>query len=274
MSRLNLFNTRPKLVRIPVDLYLERIGLEKESPSLGYLKKLQKSHLYEIPFENLDIVFRKRTEFDIHKFFEKIVTKKRGGIPTELNLLFYHLLDGLGFDSFLLSASLKENDTWGSDFYIPLVITRIDGINYLSDVGSLSLFIEPLKLVANTIQLDYNRYFRFVTDPDENFILQKSADCISFPGIYKFEILPKEVIQFLEKYRYFYESSDSPFLQSKMIFRNTHEGSIKLSDTSIQIIQRGVEKTHPILHEDDFASKLQEHFGLNYDQLFRERFDE
>ena len=274
MSHQNLFNTRPKIIQIPIDAYLERIGLNKKAPSLAYLKKLQKNHLHNIPFENLDIILRKKSTFDILKFFEKIVTKKRGGIPIELNLLFYHLLVGIGFDSFLVSACINENNKWGADFYLPLIATRIDGINYLSDVGSLSMFYEPLKLVANTIQLDYNRYFRFVTDPDERYILQMSADCVRFQSIYRFGITPKEVIQFLEKYRYFNEASDSPFLQNKMVFRNTHEGSVKLSDSSIQIIQRGSEMTHPILHEDDFASKLQEHFGLNYDQLFRERLDE
>jgi len=273
MARLNLFKTKPKVNRIPVDVYLHRIHLEKENPSLAFLKKLQKNHLYYVPFENLDIVFRKRMYFDLSRFFERIVTKKRGGIGTELNILFYHLLVGLGFDCFLVSAKIYHDDNWGPDFDLPLVVSRIDGTNYLTSVDSLSAIIEPKKLIPDIVQLDYNRYFRFVTDPDENFILQKSADSINFQRVYQFEMIPKEIIQFLERYSYFYESEDSPYFQKKIAFKHTKEGSIKLTDKFIQIVERGIETNIPILQDDDFASKLQEHFGLDYDKLFRERLD-
>ncbi|MEQ8555778.1 MAG: arylamine N-acetyltransferase [Cyclobacteriaceae bacterium] len=274
MARPDLFKTKTKVNQIPVDAYLTRIHLEKEDPSLAFLKKLQKNHLYYVPFENLDIVFRKRLDFNVGRFFKKIVTKKRGGIGTELNLLFYHLLVGLGFDCCLVSARIYNNDKWGPDFDLPLVVSRIDGTNYLTSVDSLSAIIEPKKLIPDSIQLDYNRYFRFVRDPDENFILLKSADSINFQRVYQFEMIPKEIIQFLERYSYFYESEDSPYFQKKIVFKLTKEGSIKLTDTSIQIVERGIETNIPLLHDDDFASKLQEHFGLDYEKLFRERLDQ
>ncbi|MEQ9216616.1 MAG: arylamine N-acetyltransferase [Cyclobacteriaceae bacterium] len=274
MARPDLFKTKTKVNQIPVDAYLTRIHLEKEDPSLAFLKKLQKNHLYYVPFENLDIVFRKRLDFNVGRFFKKIVTKKRGGIGTELNLLFYHLLVGLGFDCCLVSARIYNNDKWGPDFDLPLVVSRIDGTNYLTSVDSLSAIIEPKKLIPDSIQLDYNRYFRFVRDPDENFILLKSTDSINFQRVYQFEMIPKEIIQFLERYSYFYESEDSPYFQKKIVFKLTKEGSIKLTDTSIQIVERGIETNIPLLHDDHFASKLQEHFGLDYEKLFRERLDQ
>ncbi len=271
MARLNHFKTRPKLHSLPIDEYLERIQLHQELPSLPFLKKLHKAHLLHIPFENLDIIFRKKRELDIGKFFEKIVRQKRGGISTELNILFYHLLNGLGFECLLTSGSIFNRDSWGAVFDHPLTIVRLEGADYLADVGSQSLFIEPKQLLKEAIQLDYNQYFRFVMDPDNRFILQKSTDSIDFQKIYRFKLEPVEVIQFMEMYRFYQESPESPFFHEKVVFKHTIEGKVLLSDKYLEVEEKGLKSKIPILHEDDFASKLFEYFGMDYNKLFRER---
>ncbi|MBV6639224.1 MAG: arylamine N-acetyltransferase [Cyclobacteriaceae bacterium] len=273
MARLNHFKTRPKLQQIPTDEYLERLKIKKENPALSFLKKLHRAHLQNIPFENLDILFGKRMELDIHKFFEKIVRQKRGGIPTELNILFYHLLDGLGFNCLLVSGRNRSNGDWVPDFDIPLIIVTLEDEDYLVDVGSLSLFMEPKRMETETLQLDYNQYFRFKTDPDGRFILQKSFNSIEFENIYIFGLEPKEVIQFLEMFRY-HQSADSSFSQEKVVFQHTTKGKVMLTDKLLLVEEKGQKTQYPILHEDDFASKLHDHFGLDYNKLFRERLDQ
>lgn len=74
--------------------YLERIKYEDQlSISLEVLNKLQKSHLQNIPFENLDIHTGKKIELE--NTYDKVVSKGRGGFCYELNGLFYLLLKKL-----------------------------------------------------------------------------------------------------------------------------------------------------------------------------------
>ncbi len=259
---------------ISIDKYLDRIGLTKEQPSFSYLKKLHKAHLLKIPFENLDIIFNKKMALDIQKIFEKVIIRKRGGIPLELNVLFFHLLHELGFRCHLVSARAFLGESWGPQLDQPATIVTIENDLFLTDIGSKSLFMVPKKIQPDMLQLDYNQYFRFVKDPDNRFILQISGDGLDFRNVYLFDLAPKELILFMERFKWFQESPESPYAQGKIVFQYTKDGKVLLTDHSIQIVEAGGEINLPILHDDDFASKLKEYFGLDYDQLFHERFDQ
>lgn len=272
MARLNYFQTKPKVQRIPVDEYLKRINVEKDTPSIEYLNVLHKAHLLNIPFENLDVIFNQKPILDIPRFYKKIITNKRGGISFELNLLFYHLLDSLGFTCYLISARKYVNNSMGPGFDHPLIVVSIKNEYWLVDVGSISLFVEPIKIVANQLQLDYNQYFRFEQDPDENYLLKKSSNSIEFQQVYQFDLKPKEIIQFLERFHFYYESPESPLKQQKLIFQHTTSGKVQLTDNLLIHESMGDIVKTAILQEDDFVAKLQEYFKLDYDLLFRQRF--
>ncbi|XOV92605.1 MAG: arylamine N-acetyltransferase [Bacteroidota bacterium] len=274
MSRLNYFHTKPKIQKIPIDEYLTRIQVAKNQPDLHYLKVLHKAHLLNIPYENLDIYFNRNLPLDINKFYDRIITNQRGGISIEVNLLFYHLLDALGFKCHLISGRIFYDGVLGPPFDLPLIVVLFNQELWLADVGSLSPFVEPKKIIGNQVQLDYNQYFKFEQDPDENYILKKSRDCIQFRNIYQFELKPKEIIQFMERYNYICDSPESKLRQNKIIFQHTPEGFIKLTDRELIIESKGQEIKTTLLHEDDFSAKLMQYFGLDYDQLLRQRFNQ
>ncbi len=70
--------------------YLNRIKYsEPLEPNLDTLKKLQKSHLLNVPFENLDIHNGIPIELSVDRIYEKIVNQNRGGFCYELNGLFW-----------------------------------------------------------------------------------------------------------------------------------------------------------------------------------------
>ena len=133
MNKLNFFQNKPKATKIDVDSYLNRIELEKEQPSLSYLKKLQKAHLLHIPFENLDIHYGSRIILDYGKIYDKVINRGRGGFCYELNGLFYHLLYHLGFECYIISAEVysKDNQSFGRPFDHMAVIVRISDEEYL-----------------------------------------------------------------------------------------------------------------------------------------------
>ena len=92
--------------------YLARIKyVGKLEPNLNLLKELQKSHLLNVPFENLDIHNQTPIELNVKRIYEKIVINNRGGFCYELNGLFYELLLLLNFNAKRISARVYNKDS-------------------------------------------------------------------------------------------------------------------------------------------------------------------
>ncbi|MEP1034081.1 arylamine N-acetyltransferase [Ekhidna sp.] len=269
MKKLNFFQNRPKATRIDVDAYLERIGQVHHEPTLKFLKSLQKSHLLKVPFENLDIHYGSKIILDYQKIFDKVVVQKRGGFCYELNGLFYHLLYHLGFDCYVISAQVmnKKTETFGRPFDHMAIVATIEGQEWLVDVGFGDGPISPLKIIVGKVQMDYTRYWKLAIDPDERLILKVSNDTNYFQSKYLFTTEEKQLIQFLEMCEFHQSSVDSPFTQKKLITQLTTNGRVTLTDRRLQILDLGEISENEILHEDEFLSKLEHHFGITHQQL-------
>ncbi|WP_436514475.1 arylamine N-acetyltransferase family protein [Ekhidna sp. To15] len=269
MKKLNFFQNRPKATRIDVEAYLKRIGIAQEVPSLTYLKALQKAHLISIPFENLDIHYRSKVILDYQKIFNKVVVRGRGGFCYELNGLFYHLLYHLGFDCYVISAQVRNDKTeqFGRPFDHMAILVNLNDHQWLVDVGFGDGPVSPLKISIGEVQMDYTRYWRMDTDPDENIILKVSGDTNYYESKYLFTTEEKQLIQFLEMCEYHQNSADSPFTQKKLATRLTANGRVTLSDRHLKILELGEISEMDILHEDEFLSKLEQHFSISHQQL-------
>ena len=88
------------------DGYLSRIGVDPRGvrPDIETLRLLQYKHLLHVPFENLDIHWKRQIVLDTNRFYEKIVINGRGGFCYELNGLFNELLIAIGFHTHLISG--------------------------------------------------------------------------------------------------------------------------------------------------------------------------
>ncbi|WP_462253810.1 arylamine N-acetyltransferase family protein [Ekhidna sp.] len=268
MNKLNFFQNKPKASKIDVEAYLQRIGQIREEPSLQYLKKVQKAHLLNVPFENLDIHYGSKIILDYAKIFEKIVTRKRGGFCYEANGLFYHLLYHLGFDCHVIAAQVfdEQSEEFGRPFDHMAIVVNLDNDQWLVDVGFGDGPISPIK-ISKEIQMDYTRYWKLDTDPDENFILKVSNDTSYFKTKYLFTTEEKQLIQFMEMCEYHQNSAASPFTGKKLISQLTANGRVTLTDKKLKILELGEVVETDIMHEDEFLSKLQHHFGITHHQL-------
>ncbi|WP_425389649.1 arylamine N-acetyltransferase family protein [Ekhidna sp.] len=269
MKKLNVFQNRPKAIKIDTTEYLYRIGLVEKEPSIGYLKELQKAHLLNIPFENLDIHYKNKIILDYQKVYDKVINWKRGGFCYELNGLFYHLLYHLGFDCYVISGKVwnDETNTFGKPFDHMVIIVALDEDKWLADVGFGDGIISPLKIEVGKPQMDYTRYWRIDHDADENLILKVSDDNVHFRPKLLFTLDEKQLIQFIEMCDYHQTSPESPFIQKKLVTQLNEAGRITLTDRKLKIDQMGQKKETPILHEDDFLSKLNHHFKISFKQL-------
>lgn len=270
MKKHKHFRTRPKVGAINVYAYLEKLGVLKELPSLTFLRQIHRKHLLTIPFENLDIHFRRPIILDIQKIEKKIIPSNRGGFCHELNFLFYHLLTHLGYACHLISAQIMNQETqqYGSEYEHMAILVKIRKDIYLCDVGFGDGLIFPKKLNEDHLQMDANRYFQFSVDSDENYILKKTSDTLHFDPIYRFTTKIREPIEFTSMCDYQQTSPQSHFTGKKIITILTEEGRITLSDNRLKIKKKGELLELLILNEDDYFSKLDEHFGIKQQNIF------
>ena len=123
------------------------------------LKLLQKQHLLNVPFENLDIHWKRPIFLDTEKFYEKIIEEKRGGFCYELNGLFYELLSEMGFQSKIISARVSNGKDFGAEYDHLAIFTKIGEEEFLVDVGFGDFTAEPVQFVLDIEQQDENGIF-------------------------------------------------------------------------------------------------------------------
>ncbi len=81
-------------------------------PDIYLLRELHLQHMMCIPFENLNIPLRSHISMEIDALYTKVVEGNRGGFCYELNTLFGHLLESLGY-----SVRYVEAQVWLTDHY-------------------------------------------------------------------------------------------------------------------------------------------------------------
>lgn len=264
MAQYDLFEKKSNNPSLDVDAYLNRIKCTREfRPSLRWLRTLHRNHLLNIPFENLDIHIGNQIVLDIDKIFEKVIRKGRGGFCYELNGLFYHLLEELGFNVKILSAKvMAEDGSIGQEFEHLMAMVYLDDKQWLIDVGYGSSFSTPKEFAPGLVQMDYNRYFRIIGRPDGSFMLQSSNNSLEFKDEYIFTKKQRQFVEFIGVCQYHQTSPKSRFTQKKLITQMTKEGRITLTDKKFIIDRMGKKEEHQILNNDEFLVKLREQFGV------------
>jgi len=243
--------------------YIKRIKYEGELfASFNVLKELQRSHLFNVPFENLDVHYGNPIVLDVSKFYQKIVDKKRGGFCYELNGLFHNLLNELGFEAEIISARVYDakKGSFGEEYDHLVIIVKLNQTEYLVDVGFGAFTIYPLKLEINKIQ----------EDPIGNFIIEKENDFYVVSKIdgdrktikYKF-IKKKRVLEEFRGMCDFHQTSpNSHFTQKKLISRPTENGRITITGNTLKITENGLVKQNVDFPEDDYEKQLLKWFEL------------
>jgi len=266
MATFDSIGNQPKLPKIDTDQYLLRLKCIRERvPNLRYLKTLHKAHLLNIPFENLDIHMKNQIILDIQKIYDKIILKRRGGFCYELNGLFYHLLSQLGFICHLVSArSYDDHGELGLPFDHAAILVYFDNQVYLVDVGFGDLFLEPKLLESGTVQMDYNRYFKFDKTIDDEYIINESKDSFDYTPKYLFTADVRQYIEFIDMCQYHQTNEKSHFTKKLIITRAIPQGRITLTNTKLITSLAGKKEEQKILNFDEFRVKLYQHFGIRY----------
>ncbi len=142
------------------DKYLIKLGVTEKNPSLEALKEITRAHLSTIPFENISKLYYLRKsglQFipDFDTYMEGITKFNFGGTCYSNNYYLNKLLEHFGYDVRLCGADMKNPD-------VHIVnIVKLEGRDYLVDMGYASPFLDPIPLDLNsdyTIECGTDQY--------------------------------------------------------------------------------------------------------------------
>ncbi len=256
--------TKPEIaMKMDSTKYLNRINYSQEvNPDLETLCKLQKAHLLNVPFENLDIHYGIPIELDTDRIFEKVVNNFRGGFCYELNGLFFELLVSLGFDAKRISARVFDKEKgFGQEFDHLAVIVNLNGVEYLADVGFGEFTFAPLEFSLHKTQTDPRGSFVIDRHDEEYFCVSKIVDGEVIPE-YIFKDAERAFEDYKEMCRYHQTSSDSPFTQKRLISLPSEHGRTTISGDMLRILTNG-QTTEIALKDDmDFENALLKYFRI------------
>ena len=248
-----------------VDQYLRRIAANPVSrPDLTALRHLQHAHLHAVPFENLDIRCGRPLALDEAALFDKIVTRRRGGICYELNTLFAALLRALGFQVSLLAAEVATGETtFGPAFDHMALLVVIAERRFLADVGFGDSFQEPLDLDQRGEQPQDTAAYEVRQDGPWHVVMRRphaqgSASAASF----RFQAEPREVVDFGPMCLHHQSSPQSHFTRKDICSVATRDGRITISGNQLIETRAGSKVIRELRDPAEHGLALKAHFGV------------
>ncbi|WP_246615768.1 arylamine N-acetyltransferase family protein [Aquimarina litoralis] len=248
--------------------YLNRINYQgNHTPNLEVLKELQKGHLLNVPFENLDIHYNRSIDLDASKFYKKIVIENRGGFCYELNGLFQILLNNLGFKSKIISARVYDSkkEDFGEEYDHLAIIVELDQNEYLVDVGFGEFTFHPLIITPNKVQKDPRGNFIIEGINGEYTVSKINGDIKSIE--YKFTTKSRELNEFQGMCNYHQTNPNSHFTQKKLITKPINDGRVTLTGNTLKITKNNSIQENIELSKSEYTEQLFKWFQINEETM-------
>ncbi|CAF0713521.1 unnamed protein product [Brachionus calyciflorus] len=259
-----------------VERYLEKIKCEKFiEVSLENLKQLQKNHLIEIPFENLDMHMKKPILFSLEDTYDRILNKSRGGYCVQLNSLFGWLLTRLGYHVSYLPCYIYNITTKRySNLPIHIILmVKLDEKLYYVDVGTTRIIAEPIELRIDHVEKKTHGFYRFSLD-GETYTLDRKGNNSNAEWIpqLKFILEPKE-LGFFKEMNDYVQTEEHPVLfhRSTVVIRFENGIRFLIGNRYTEILLgANCEETRKdeVLSDEQVRNYLKDKFNLEIDDSF------
>jgi len=170
--------------------YLDRVG----RPAIGGIDRatlvaLHRAHVASIPFENLDVLWKRGIALDTPSLQAKLVTRRRGGYCFEHNRLFALALRELGFDVVSLAARVRYRATRVLPRTHQLLLVTIGGERFVADVGfGGNTLLEPLPLVPGEVVAQHRWRYRLAREDGLHMLQLEASD--GYVDLYAFALEP------------------------------------------------------------------------------------
>lgn len=245
-----------------VDAYCERVGYDgPRLPSLETLRGLHRSHLYTVPFENLDIGSGVAIILNSDRLYDKIVVRRRGGFCYELNGLFCELLLALGFRVSMLSGCVRRDDGgFGPEFDHMLLKVELDD-PWLADVGFGESFVDPLPLRAGAEKAEDGHLFGVTPENGGWELYRRDSDGTEVP-LYRFSDVAHQLSEYVPMCEYHQSSPESSFTRRRICTMAKPDGRITLAGMRLIETSNGSRRETLLTTEAQLLQCLREQFGV------------
>jgi N-hydroxyarylamine O-acetyltransferase len=247
-----------------LDSYFGRINYKGSTEaSEDTLRDIHTAHTLNVPFENLDVFYRRPILLDKASLYTKIVEERRGGYCFEMNGIFSLVLQEMGFKVTNLLARVTIDGIHYTTKTHQAILVEIGGNKWLADVGfGNDGIIAPLMLEEDLEQKQFAHTYRLITNPTLDYVLQKKTG-EKYNSLYAFTLDECGPEDFLMSNHYTATFPESFFLTMRMCTMPTKDGRITLTDNHFKVVKNDDVLDTPIAHDYEFNALLKEHFGLD-----------
>jgi len=255
---------------LELEEYLAFIGLDGDrSPSLDTLRHLQRGHVLNIKWENLDAVLHKHVALDIPSIQAKLLRSPRGGYCYEHVALFGAVLERLGFDFFGIQGRVQMGATTIRPATHGMLVVRLDAERWLCDVGFGTSPLAPIRLVDEAVITDGSWTYQLlrgeVTPGSDGWTLSEAAGDGAQPGWmsrHTFVLEPQYPIDYRAASYFVASSPHSPFSTRVFVQKMGPERAYILDHRELHAIQPGVGRDTRQLAPDHVLIALRDIFGI------------
>jgi N-hydroxyarylamine O-acetyltransferase len=245
-----------------MEQYLARIGYTGDrTPSLENLTRLVRCHLETVPFENLSFWHNPcQMPLDVPALYDKVVTRRRGGVCCELNTIFCWLLKEMGYDAYNIMVRIFMRPG-NAPISHECCIVVLDGKKYYCDVGFggpgpkgpvCLAHSEAQDVFGNSFRARSESVFFYIDMPGEN----------GWVPLLQLIDIPATVADF-EVFLYFFTAHpDGHFVQMRTVNLCLPKGEYLALSGNTFTGKRNGEKIQREVPEEEIPALLEKEFGL------------
>jgi len=249
--------------------YLKRINYNGVVfTDLPTLISLQHHHVFNIPFETLDIHNHIPIILRIDSLYQKVILDRRGGYCYELNTLFHRLLSLSGFKVYMIAGRLLHGHGYGREFEHMALIVELEGKKWLVDVGYGDFALRPLAIAPGEVQSDGRTFYQIMehisVDGKEYLGVAKWNDSKqAFKIEYIFTLTSRNLHEFAEMNHFHQTSRESHFARSLICSLPIPDGRISMINNKLIRTVNGNKQVKQIADEEHRDKILEKYFHMD-----------
>lgn len=246
--------------------YLQLLGLSREQPGPGYLKRLTEAHLHCFPFELVSKYHYYANRFtrkglipDREEFLGQFAERGWGGNCYILNGRFGELLRELGFDVSYVRAR-------GGNDHLGIMADAGEGKRYV-DVGYMAPLFEPLELAREPHLVRCGEEIIIRRESDREFVIDRRTGGQSFVvKTIEWEAVPLD--SFEEAIRHAHRDEDeNPFMRRMVAVLYKDRVCYQAVNTKLLVKSDRETKIYDYADRQEWLRMMESVFGLKRQDL-------
>ncbi len=269
---MSYFDKSAYLNRLALDTLSSEVSLKPDFPLLN---RLQRQHVFTIPFENLDIMLDRGISVELPDIYQKVINNQRGGYCFELNSLFRFALENFGFEARPLLARVHlGREPGGRTHQVTLV--QLADKQYITDVGFGALSLRaPILFQPNKVSQQDHLQYRIVEDKTWRYMMQvrnSELGGADWFNMYSFDLEHVCHGDLVTGNHYTSTSPASHFTQMRITSLLTPDGRYAISENQLTSVSGGgkYETEQTTIEPFEYVDLLKTKFKLEIDAKYED----